>query len=102
MTGAISLSMTYGLDVLPTNDPNLNIARLAAQTTNEVLMVGSSTVDMLPMMRYLPSWFPGAGFQKVAAKARVHTSMLRDGIFEDGYKKLVRSLSLNAPPTAVG
>ncbi|KAF5344515.1 hypothetical protein D9756_011369 [Leucocoprinus leucothites] len=36
---------------------------------------------------YLPTWVPGTKFHKVAAKSRAHASKLRDGIFENAYKK---------------
>jgi hypothetical protein len=29
------------------------------------ILPGSYMVDVLPWLKYVPSWFPGAGFQKV-------------------------------------
>ncbi|KXN85958.1 O-methylsterigmatocystin oxidoreductase [Leucoagaricus sp. SymC.cos] len=83
LTDSISLSMTYGIDIRPKDDPNLQIARLAGQTIQECLTAGSTLVDMLPAMKYLPEWFPGGGFQKVAAKSRVRAGQLRDGLFNE-------------------
>ena len=31
---------------------------------------GAYLVETLPALRYLPSWFPGAGFQREAAEIR--------------------------------
>ncbi|KAJ3563463.1 hypothetical protein NP233_g8928 [Leucocoprinus birnbaumii] len=87
LTGAISITMTYGVDVLPEDDPNLAISRFAVQTIKECLVPGHAIVDMVPMARYLPAWFPGAGFQKVAARSRRDAAELRNGIFEQAYKK---------------
>ncbi|KAF5363832.1 hypothetical protein D9756_001140 [Leucocoprinus leucothites] len=87
MTGAISISMTYGVDILPENDPNLAISRMASQTIKDCLVAGSAIVDMMPSLKYLPTWVPGTKFHKVAAKSRAHASKLRDGIFENAYKK---------------
>jgi len=39
------------------------IALLARQTIRECLIVGSALVDMFPVLKYLPTWFPGAGFR---------------------------------------
>ena len=38
---------------------------------------GSFWVDLFPILKYVPSWFPGAGFQKKAA----------------GWKKLINEMA---------
>jgi hypothetical protein len=90
MVGALALSMTYGLDILPENDPNMEIAQLTNKAVEELLTAGYSIVDIIPMLKYLPSWLPGGGFQSMAARSREQASKLRDGIFQDAYNKWVR------------
>jgi len=92
MTGAISISMTYGIDISSENDPNFEIALLARQTIRECLTVGSALVDMFPTLKYLPTWFPGAKFHRTAAKSRVYAAKSRDCIFDNAYQKWVCSV----------
>jgi hypothetical protein len=40
-------------------------------------------------VRYLPEWFPGAGFQSLARKSRVLAAQLRDEPFELVQKSMV-------------
>lgn len=87
MTGAISISMTYGLDISPENDPNFEIALLARQTIHDCLTTGSAIVDMVPVLKYLPTWFPGANFHRIAAKSRVYAAKSRDCIFDNAFQK---------------
>lgn len=86
--------MTYGVDILPENDPNLQLARRASIAVNQSLETGSRFVDLIPVLKYLPAWFPGASFQKVAAQSRIMASNLREGIFTEAHKKWVSFLSL--------
>lgn len=91
MVGSISLSMTYGVDILPENDPNMELARRASKTINESLPTGFRFVDILPVLKYFPAWFPGASFQKIAAESRIVARNLREGIFAKAHKKWVCS-----------
>ena len=81
MTGAISISMTYGIDISPENDPNFEIALLARQTIRGCLIIGSALVDMFPALKYLPTWFPGAEFRTGLSKPEQPTNVRPDGSF---------------------
>lgn len=83
--------MTYGIDISSENDPNFEIALLARQTIRECLTVGSALVDMFPALKYLPTWFPGAKFHRIAAKSRIYAAKSRDCIFDNAYQKWVCS-----------
>ena len=91
MTGSVAISMTYGVDIRPTNDPNLQIAKLASAAVVECLTTGSILVDMFPLMKHLPAWAPGAGFQTTAKTARQRAEQLRAGIYSEGRQKMVIS-----------
>ncbi len=91
MVGSISLSMTYGVDILPENDPNMELAYRASKTLNESLSTGSRFVDLIPFLKYFPAWFPGASFQNIAAESRILARDLREGIFAEAQKKWVSS-----------
>ncbi|KAI0360720.1 cytochrome P450 [Trametes cingulata] len=74
--GSQTLSIIYGYRVATDDDPHL---KRAAETldllSNHIASAGAGLwlVDIFPPLRYLPSWFPGAGFKRQAAdwKARI-------------------------------
>ncbi|PPQ79328.1 hypothetical protein CVT25_002558 [Psilocybe cyanescens] len=68
MTRDIILSITYGLDVQPEDDPFIEVAERAIEGSLIASMPGAFLVNLFPVLKYVPEWFPGAGFQK---KARV-------------------------------
>ncbi|KAF8514704.1 cytochrome P450 [Hysterangium stoloniferum] len=68
--GALILESTYGITVLPENDPYLNLAEAAMAIIARVAQPGAFLVDVLPILKYIPEWMPGAGFQKEAKAGR--------------------------------
>jgi hypothetical protein len=81
LVGSTSISMTYSINVQPYNDPYIKIAEEAV-AANAVLMVpGAFLVDIIPILKYVPEWFPGAKFQSTAAMMRKHAAMIRNTTF---------------------
>lgn len=64
------MSVAYGITVKETGDPYLAMSEEALHGLAEAGIPGSFLVDMIPALKYVPSWFPGAGFQKKAANWR--------------------------------
>ncbi|CRL20874.1 Cytochrome P450 [Penicillium camemberti] len=75
--GAEILDMVYGYKVEPSGpDPLIDLADLSAQQFSNAVQIGNWAVDSIPMLKHLPSWFPGAGFQRTAQEwGRVLTSL---------------------------
>ena len=73
--------MTYGINVRPYNDPFIVVAEEAVETAAELLIAGAFLVDILPILKYVPDWFPGAKFQKKAAAMRAHSAKMRNATF---------------------
>ncbi|KAJ7882316.1 cytochrome P450, partial [Mycena leptocephala] len=69
MAGEIIMSMAYGIDVLPSDDPYVALADKAVHSL-VVALVNWHLVDLFPALRYVPKWFPGAGFQRKAEEWR--------------------------------
>lgn len=67
MAGSMILDVVYTLDVQP-GDYRIKLAEMVAHVSTEVFTAGVWMVDMIPMLRHLPTWFPGAGFKIQAAK----------------------------------
>ncbi|KAJ7241433.1 cytochrome P450 [Mycena rebaudengoi] len=66
--GASMMSIAYGLDTLPVNDPYLDAAREATRILANASVPGRLLVDTIPMLKHTPLWFPGAGFKRKAVE----------------------------------
>ena len=64
------MKIVYGIDVKDSGDPYIALAEEALHGVSEAATPGAFLVDILPILKYVPSWFPGAGFQKKAAHWR--------------------------------
>ncbi|KAJ7128674.1 cytochrome P450 [Mycena epipterygia] len=69
MAGEIIMSMTYGIDVLPSDDPYVALANKAVPSL-VVAAVKPYLVNTFPALRYVPKCFPGAGFKRQAEEWR--------------------------------
>ena len=88
MTGSVAISMTYGVDIRPTNDPNLEVTKLASAAVVDCLISGS-TVNVFPLLKHLPSWVPGTSFHEKAKVSRQYAKHVREGIYSDARNKMV-------------
>ena len=79
--GSTTLSMTYSIDVQPYNDPYIKIAEEALVAIAEFLVPGAFLVDIIPILKYVPEWFPGAKFQSKAVAMRKHAAIMRNTTF---------------------
>ncbi|KAI5119818.1 hypothetical protein M0805_006951 [Coniferiporia weirii] len=68
--GATIMMMTYGHEVQPENDPYITIAEGGAAALAGAAAPGAFLVEVIPWLKYVPAWFPGAGFQRTAKKGR--------------------------------
>ncbi|KAF9227082.1 cytochrome P450 [Gyrodon lividus] len=68
--GAIILKISHGYSVKDGNDPFVEMADQAMVNFSLVTTPGGFLVDLIPVLRYLPEWFPGAGFQRDAKRWR--------------------------------
>ncbi|KAF9468823.1 cytochrome P450 [Collybia nuda] len=64
--GAIILRISHGYEVQEDNDPFVELADKATEQFSIATAPGGFMVDLIPALRHIPPWFPGAGFQKVA------------------------------------
>ena len=81
LVGSTTLSMTYSINVRPYNDPYIKIAEEAVAAVAELLIPGAFLVDIIPILKYVPKWFPGAKFQSKAAMMRKHAATMRNATF---------------------
>ncbi|KAL5040935.1 hypothetical protein BDW71DRAFT_212621 [Aspergillus fruticulosus] len=67
-TGAVILKIAYGYDIEPHGrDPLVALANESLANFAVAGTPGAWIVDTVPALKYLPSWFPRAGFKRTAA-----------------------------------
>ncbi|KAJ7607961.1 cytochrome P450 [Roridomyces roridus] len=97
-TGALVLSILYGIEVLPRDDPYLNIAEKAMHGLAIGSLPGKFLVDTFPLLEYVPSWMPGAGFKRQARVWKQHTQDILHVPFAETKRAMARG---TAPPSFV-
>ncbi|KAF9458365.1 cytochrome P450 [Collybia nuda] len=65
---AMIMDVTYGIKVSEANDPYVTTAEEALHGMSQAAVQGRFLVDVLPILKYIPSWMPGAGFKRDAAE----------------------------------
>ncbi|KAI5118845.1 hypothetical protein M0805_006164 [Coniferiporia weirii] len=94
--GATIMMMAYGHEALPDNDPYLTIAEEGVAALAEAATPGVFLVEVIPWLKYVPAWFPGAGFQRVAEKGR---KLSYDMQYKPYYEMKERVLNGTARPS---
>ena len=84
------MNITYGIDVQESDDPYILLAEEALKGFNEAAIPGTFWVDLFPILKHVPSWFPGAGFQRKAAHWRQVNTLLTGKPFFYVQEQLVR------------
>lgn len=70
------MKISYGIDVHESDDPHISLTEESLNGITEASIPGAFWVDFFPILKYVPSWVPGAGFQKKAAHwSQVNSSM---------------------------
>ncbi|KAF9260434.1 cytochrome P450 [Marasmius fiardii PR-910] len=62
-TGGIILEIVYGYHIKDNNDPYVKMADEALVGVTQAGIPGSFLVDFIPLLKYVPAWFPGADFK---------------------------------------
>ncbi|KAJ8503373.1 hypothetical protein ONZ45_g10914 [Pleurotus djamor] len=75
---AVIMKMAYGYDIRDENDFFIGVAEEAAQISGYALAPGRWMVDYFPLLRFVPSWFPGAHFKRQGEAWRTKLQDLSD------------------------
>ena len=90
------MKIGYGIVVQESDDPYISIAEEFLKGVAEAGIPGSFLVDLFPILKYVPSWFPGAGFQKKAARWKEAAHIMAERPFLHVQEQLVQVLFLRA------
>jgi hypothetical protein len=71
MSISIAMLMMYGYAPESLDDPVIHIAEEGATLGASLLEPGGTLINVLPILRHVPSWIPGATAKKMAEKGRL-------------------------------
>ena len=83
------MDIVYGIEVQESGDQYISLAEEVVSGSKEAAIPGAFWVDLFPILEYVPSWFPGAGFQKKAAYWRNLNKILVEKPFRYVQEQLV-------------
>ena len=86
------MDIAYGIKVQESGDHYISLAEEVINGGNEAAVPGAFWVDLFPTLVYVPSWFPGAGFQRKAAHWRKLNKTLIEKPFRYVQEQLVGNL----------
>ncbi|TFK57181.1 cytochrome P450 [Heliocybe sulcata] len=72
---AVVMMISYGHQIAPEGDIYVNLADDALAALGKAGIFGSYFVDYLPLLKYVPEWFPGASFKR---QAKIWRKLTRD------------------------
>ncbi|KAJ7622234.1 cytochrome P450 [Roridomyces roridus] len=88
MAGEVIIPLAYGLPVVSTNDPYIALAEKAVKHGAQAAAAGTYLVNFLPILKHVPAWMPGAGFQRVAQRGREYSHAMRTVAFEESKRRM--------------
>lgn len=88
------MSTAYGYDIQPKKDYLIEIAEDATVRIAMAVMPGARLVNDVPILRYIPTWFPGAEFHKFAADTKKLTTQMKELPFKWTQKKVVSDVHI--------
>ncbi|KAI0350830.1 cytochrome P450 [Trametes cingulata] len=80
--GATIMRIVYGIEVDDQNDRYVSVAEKGADIYIKITVPGRYLVETFPILRHLPSWFPGAGFKREAEAWKPDVLALRNAPFD--------------------
>ncbi|KAI9453226.1 cytochrome P450 [Russula earlei] len=80
--GAIIVRITYGYEAQEQRDPIITLAESTVARFSQFVQPGAYLVDKIPILKYVPAWFPGAGFKNEASEAKRYLMNLVDIPFQ--------------------
>lgn len=86
------MSIAYGIQIKPENDPYVKLAEDASRPAAEAAVPGRFLVDAIPLLKYVPAWLPGASFKRKAREWYKLTRNMVEIPYADAKKRIVCNL----------
>ncbi|KAL7280912.1 hypothetical protein ACG7TL_005856 [Trametes sanguinea] len=78
------MRIVYGIHLTDRSDRFFHMAETIVHVGSVMSTPGAFAVDTFPFLRYVPSWFPGGRFKRLAAAWAAQTLAYRDELFDAG------------------
>ncbi|THV02863.1 cytochrome P450 [Dendrothele bispora CBS 962.96] len=76
------MNVTYGIEISDQDDHYIVVAETALEGMAKAAHPGAFLVDIFPILKYVPDWFPLAGFKKKAKHWRKYVMEMKNAPFE--------------------
>ncbi|KAF9557515.1 cytochrome P450 [Agrocybe pediades] len=90
---AFTISLAYGFPIREKDDPYVSLAERALSSINEASLPGSFLVNILPVLRHVPEWMPGAEFKRKARAWKKTQEQFRIVPFERTIKDMSNGIA---------
>ena len=87
--GGTALSLAYGIEIKPIDDPFIELAELTVETLTNAASVGALLMDIIPIIKYIPEFVPGVGFKKQARIGRKLVERFRERPYSASIEAMV-------------
>ena len=84
----------YGVKIQGRSDPYMVLSSRVVEGLNIAGKPGAFYVDILPALKYVPEWFPGASWKGVARHHRENSYKARQEPYNNVVEKMVSPSSL--------
>ncbi|KJA17691.1 hypothetical protein HYPSUDRAFT_146170 [Hypholoma sublateritium FD-334 SS-4] len=78
---AVIMDITYGITIADHDDQYITMAEKALEGAGQAASPGAFLVDIIPFLKYVPEWVPGASFKRKAREWRRAVLQMRDAPF---------------------
>ena len=80
--------VVYGITLEQVDDEYFQMVKRVTDIAEEISIPGRFLVEAVPVLRYVPSWFPGAGFKRFAALAKEDVVSIIDALYKAGVERV--------------
>lgn len=93
---ATIMDVVYGITVTERDDPYVSLAQKATIIFSRIVVPGQYLVEVLPFLKHVPSWLPGAGFKRQAKQWSKTISAARNTAYDATLDAFVCRFSCSA------
>ena len=86
---ATIIQTVFGIDIADGEDDCFRMAQVLTRIGVEMSTPGTFLVDVFPILRFVPSWFPGGDFKRIAREWKAISHQYRDLLYLRGIECMV-------------
>ena len=79
---AMVMDVVYGIEIREPHDKYYHMIERMGDIAEQIMIPGRFPVEAFPILRYVPSWFPGGAFRKWAADSKKDMLSIVEALFQ--------------------